>query len=672
MKETTETLKEVYIQDVYLPMGNLKINGIRLRKFQEELYYALDSYNEICLQAPTGSGKTFSIFIMLAKLALQGDTRPVVGIYPSRILVHDQGEQVRNTLEKAGFVSTKVNEHVFKFSGEINVEGIGRSGKIDLMLVELTSETKEDVMRELKNYKPTPPDRFLIVLTVPEYPYLYLSHLRNVPYFGKILEYVVKGNTYFSYEDESKIKDTFNKFSEWFNGYFFIDEYHLYSGLSRASLFTLKRMIDDYNKPSNVKPKFVFSSATPSEIKCEKIITAQTSNEGDKIRKRTALIFHLIEKDYRKGKNPQQSLVDYVSNFQFNKRTMIILDRVYYIEQLCQKIEAGLVWGLNISYGSCKKIKKITNENVIVGNNAISFGVDVKDLDLGFVHAHDAETAIQRIGRFGRHGNGEAEVHIFLEAEKDIVDNLNGYANKEISFGDFLKLIESLYERREDDKLDKIPFSMQRSEILYNAYKILKYFSKGEIYYKNGKFYEMNGEEVKPLNFRFQIRPSAEEYFNVFAFRPGGLKGKWCEDEEDKEKEDKTEEDNFFTMLRNFKYDDKRKCFRKKPSKQNPEVVIENVPPIEFMHFKVFDRISNPKIVINEMRIALSEIKGFENSYVIAIRREKMEELWGKEKANEMARLISTYENTLTACISENFDQQKLRCRKIDALLLFI
>jgi len=635
----------VNLKDVFIPEGNLKINGISLRKFQEELYYALDDYDEICLQAPTGSGKTFSIFVMLAKLAIKGYPLPIVGIYPSRVLVYDQGKSVRNILELAKFKSDG--------SGKIEVNGESR--EINVKVVELTSETKDNAMKLLEQYKPSPKN-YLILLTVPEYPYLYISHIKDVErYFGEIIEYVTRG-VINEIPPENVIKDIFTKFSWYFNGYFFIDEFHLYSGLARGSLLTLKRMIDDFNSssPQEIKPKFVFSSATPTEIQCKKVITTNTSASGMKIRKRTKLIFHV-----RKGE-PQQNLVDYVKNFSFDRRSMIIVDRAYYIAELCKDVSAGLVWGLDISYGKCNKISRVGDEKVIVGNNAISFGVDIPYLDLGFIHSHDAETAIQRIGRFGRHGDGEAEVHLFLEAKKYIVDTLSQFVNKEITFEEYIKLIESIYKKRINDKLDKINFSKVRSEIMFSAYLIIKGISNGEIYFKDKKFYKQIGnEEVKPLNLNLNLRPSSKDYYKVFAFRAGGLKAKWCDGGEDE----------LFTMIRNFKYDLYKECFTKDPLKQNPEVVMEGMPSEEFEQYNRFHRETNPRIIINRRKgvISLIKIGEIEESYVITIT--EMPE-W--DNFDEMARLVSTYESALPACLDKNFDYSELRCEKVDALLLFV
>jgi len=120
-------------------------------------------------------------------------------------------------------------------------------------------------------------------------------------------------------------------------------------------------------------------------------------------------------------------------------------------------------------------------------------------------------------------------------------------------------------------------------------------------------------------------------------------------------------------MLRNFKYDVNEQCFTKEPLKQNPEVIIEDIPG-EFEPYEKFHRIANPKIIINKGgSISLKQVSGIEDSYVITLT--KMPE-W--KKFDEMARLVATYESALPACLDKNFNYRELRCKKIDALLLFI
>lgn len=623
------------IPTVFLPLGNTEINGIKLRKFQEEILQSLNEKNKICLQAPTGSGKTFTIFALLIKAMELG--RPVVALYPSRELVKDQARSVIGTLKRMGLNLVREKGVTAIFNGEIKVNGKTiRKGEINV--VTLTSETKDDAFEILKDFLPVG-NRFLILLTVPEYPYMYLTQLGKNASFSQVIEGVIKGKLPDLRKDE--IRDIFNQFAKFFNGYYFIDEFHLYTGISKSSLSLLIKMIEDYNKENLVKPKFVFSSATPTNIECEKVIKAETSNEGDKIRKEVDLIFHFT------SGNPQEEIVKQVKNLLSpDRKTAIILDRVYYIAQLCNEIEAKVVWGLDKEYGKCKKSENIREEKLIIGNHAISFGVDIPGLDYGIIHAHDAETAIQRIGRFGRTGDGKAEIHIFLKAPGNLEKIM--VKDEKINFYEYVTLIEKLYKKRLDDRLDEIFFSKLREEVMFKTYEVLYQIS--------------NSMQVSlyPIDVDLPALSSSEDYFNLFAFRPGGIKGEWC---------GKNESDDFFTMLRNFKYDYERNCFDENfPIKQNPEVVVEEGTLRRFINkiVKVDNFVDKTGAMLimkgDKRKISLSKIKGINDAFVIPIKHN----LW--DNFTEMAKLVSTYSSALVVCEGINLTE----CKKADALLLFV
>lgn len=150
----TTITQEYHINPIYLPLGDMEINGIRLRKFQEELYLALEKNNKICLQAPTGSGKTFSIFaLFLHAMELR---RPVVGIYPSRELVKDQAKSIISTLKRMGLNVKEEKENAYTiFNGKIIAKSNGqviREEEGDIYVVILTSESK---MTHMKFYRIT-------------------------------------------------------------------------------------------------------------------------------------------------------------------------------------------------------------------------------------------------------------------------------------------------------------------------------------------------------------------------------------------------------------------------------------------------------------------------------------------------------------------------------------
>ncbi|QIW22849.1 DEAD/DEAH box helicase [Sulfolobus sp. S-194] len=640
--------KELIIPETFIPLGNLAINGKRLRKFQEDLYYALEQADEVCITAPTGSGKTFSLLILLA-YALK--TRlPVVGIYPSKALINDQFESLSNTLLDLGF--QRIDNYTYR--GKFSLKNLIEKD-IKLYLVKLTHDTKKDVMDIIENFY-AGPNKYIIILTVPEYPYIYLTNLGLIDAFSTLAELVSKRTT-ITHDDtkrlnvsESLIKRNFNLFARTLNGYYFIDEFHLYTGFARASLLTLKRMIEDYNEDTKLY-KFVFSSATPIGIECKKVVSTSPSDDGAKIRKRTRVVFHLA------SGNPQEEAVNYiVNNFKSseNRKTGIILDRIYYIAQLCDKIQdATVVWGLK-NYGKCRISQNPREEKIIIGNSAISFGIDIPNLDLGFIHAHDAETAIQRIGRFGRHGEGEAEVHLFIKSTYKVTSKIKCGNMK---YDEFLKLIREIYEKREDDGLDKIKISKERAEVAFYTYKLFKMIATGEIETQN-----LTHQNLPTL---IKLRPIADEYFYVYAFRPGGITGRWCNG---------NGQDDFFSMARNFEYDPDNQCFKDTPLKQLPEVLVQREVKDEhkFLPVEKFSKLYFPRLVINNRNnlIKLDDVKDLKNSYVLVIKHEDVN--W--KDFDEMARIVASYESAFPMCNKENrsFDPQKLRCITYDGLLVFI
>ena len=629
---------ELTVREAYIEQGSTLINGVRLRKFQEEIFDALGKYRRVLLRAPTGSGKTFTLVLGAVKSCLEASFYPVVGIYPSRALVYDQARSVRETLARMGFEQLSDT----RFRGRLTINGEDK-GECEFNVYILTSERKE-VPKEITLGQS-------IVLTVPEYPYMYIEAMKRRDIASQVLEAAIK----FDFDEalkavqerisRSSVREVWNYFSAFFNGYWFVDEFHLYSGIARGSMLALLEMYERYNAYIEGNKTVVFSSATPVAIQVDKVIEAKTADRGERIRKRTKVIFHLVSGDAQEGAVNSASPDP-------KRKTAVILDRVYYIAQLCSKVGDGaLVWGLDKSYGNCRKVETgLEKEAFIIGNQAMSFGIDL-DLDRGFIHAHDAETLIQRFGRFGRHGEGEAEVHIFLRSTSRAVDALRRYEEKEISYEEFLDLVRIIYDSRADDGLDRTFFSRARHDVLLRAFSLLYAVAEGEQVYSVARsWYPERVDQLK-------LRPSADDYFYVFAYRPGGLKGKWCDGEEDE----------LFTMVRNFQYDWESGCFRNTPLKESPalEPILwkESKVRCGFMPFEEFAREVNPTVILARQKVGvkLKEMKEFRDSYVVVLTRECVD--W--EDFGEMARLVATYENAMPIYSSGNPN-------KVIGLALFI
>lgn len=619
---------ELTIKDAYIEEGNTTVNGIKLRKFQEELFNSLGQYDRILIRAPTGSGKTFTLLLGAIKSYLEKTLYPVVGIYPSRALVYDQAKSVRETLLKMGFKE----EQNDTFKGRLTINNDDK-GEVTIKIHVLTSQVKQ-IPNEFQF--PSSPS---IVFTVPEYPYMFITGMNKQHVASQVLEAAMK----FDFDNaintlgvsRNNVRDLYNYFSVFFNGYWFIDEFHLYSGIARTSMLALVEMFEKYNSSVKGEKTIVFSSATPIPINVDKVIEAKVSTVGSKIRGKTKVVFHLV------SKNPQEELVNYVKQG-VGKKTAVILDRVYYVKEICDKVnDAAVVWGLNKTFGNCRKVDKdLDKENFIIGNQAISFGIDL-DLELGFIHAHDAETLIQRLGRFGRHG--DAEVHIFVESKYSTVQILSGLQNKEISYDDFLDLINKIYEKRVDDKLDQIFFSKIRHDVLIRAFSLIYAISQGnQVYNLVKNWYPQN---VQKLN----IRPSYDDYFYVFAYRPGGLEGKWCNGGSD----------DLFSLLRNFRYNDNNGCFEDTTLREIPGIVprkIEEFKDLDcsFITFEEFKKRFAPRLILKKQgySVQMSKMKEFQNSYVIILKENCVN--W--QDFQEMAKLVSTYENAIPVYKDDDMD----------------
>jgi CRISPR-associated endonuclease/helicase Cas3 len=639
------------VKEAYIDYGNTIVNGVRLRKFQEELFDSLGKYNRILLRAPTGSGKTFTLILGAIKSYQERNLYPVVGIYPSKALVYDQARSVQETLKRMGLKGSGGNtsfstDQSLKGTGQQDVEQITFTGKLNLngkdmgeisiKVYILTKEVKQ-IPREFQS--PSSPS---IVLTVPEYPYMFMTGMNRQSIASRILEAAMK----YSFDNaineltkreggvpRSEVRKLLDYFSVFFNGYWFVDEFHLYSGISRESMLTLVEMFEKYNSRFEGKKTIVFSSATPVPFKFDKVIDVKTSTEGSRIRGRTKVVFHLVKK------NPQQNLVNYVvSNAaqRQGRKTAVILDRVYYLADLCSKVsDAAVLWGIDKPFGNCRKVEEgLEKEDFIIGNQAMSFGIDLP-LELGFIHAHDAETFIQRFGRFGRHG--DAEVHVFLEDDDKVVRDLRALDNREITYDEFLQLVNKIYEKRVDDGLDEIFFSKVRHDVLIRAFSLLYAISNGEQVYNQVRSWYPEKLDINRVD-PSKIRPSFDDYFKVFAYRSGGLKGKWCDGNED----------DLFSMIRNFRYSENY-CFTDEILRESPGIIprkskSKNVE-CSFMHFSEFSENLRPTLVLKrqESSLLMGGMKEFQDSYVVILTRDCVN--W--KDFTKMAKLVSTYESAI-------------------------
>jgi len=313
----------VVVREVCVKRGSTELVSeksikIRLRGFQEELVrsFCNDTDRFIGLEAPTGTGKTFTLLAPFIANELCGKSyQGVVGVYPTKPLVNDQFLSLRNTLDSLGERIEVVKgadgfEVAVKYRLKLRiVQGqFERAVESTIGLVRLTKEVLdkvEECLRQggsevsrlglLDNIRRVLIDAdYLIAVAVPEYPYMMLSSMyKSVPDAYKILDLALDSD--FVFRIARRIASTGNKeeldkavldaknlvdevfsfkryererlniYSALFSEVFFLDEFHTWTMYERPTVIALV-MLHYLESLRSARPSYyrvIFSSATP-------------------------------------------------------------------------------------------------------------------------------------------------------------------------------------------------------------------------------------------------------------------------------------------------------------------------------------------------------------------------------------------------------------------------
>jgi hypothetical protein len=293
----------------------------------------------------------------------------------------------------------------------------------------------------------------------------------------------------------------------------FFDEFHLYSGLSLASFISLF-----YIYMCDIKGigKIVISSATPDykvmvkgrkknllEL-VERLAKAMgysfkliPGNIADEILSTPFEEFNKMNEDVRrryeqirretriiivpvilKGRNikgaPAFGAVQrevaglitkggWLAKYREKGRGMIIVDRIASVIEIAKEVEKETGEKPLIVCSARELFPEysgggLRESRIVVGNMAIAFGIDLKDMDLGMVVAKDSPSVIQKIGRYGRGGGSDAaEIYLPIPFYKyrELESTLREIEGKKIPIPymsgtseiDLIRLIEDLYPR---------------------------------------------------------------------------------------------------------------------------------------------------------------------------------------------------------------------------------
>ena len=342
------TVDDLCVENSHIIIENPdKGSSLILRKFQQEVVEFMKSVKRyLLLEAPTGSGKTFTILAPLISNTMYGTKyNGIVGIYPTKPLTVDQFISLRGILDKLGtriyerkgidggdvviiydinlVVKDKQGNKVYRDKKRVALIRLTRDvlDKLAEAVVKEVSEGKKKVSRitlfnmireVLLEYDVD----YIITVAVPEYPYLMMSSLyRSFPDSGKLLSLVAEGGLAYRiakkivelngnelYQEIDRIVRMLYKVVSsrvWERGLadimaalfpeiLFLDEFHtwnVYEKPTILSLILLHYMISKLSLEQR-KYKVIFSSATPQDD-IVKFIKSASIGEVIKVRAKT-------------------------------------------------------------------------------------------------------------------------------------------------------------------------------------------------------------------------------------------------------------------------------------------------------------------------------------------------------------------------------------------------
>ncbi len=449
---------------------NLCRGRLTLRRFQARVLeeYRLARRGRgprlLLLEAPTGAGKTLTLL-----LPFLDSGQGALGVYPSRELARDQMESLASLLERLGCAPFLEKPYVRGY------EVGGRS----LYLVRITSDSLEEIMRDKEYGSKTEAleavraaiergrfrDGAAIVFTVPEYPYLLLeAGYRDFEEAGGLLYMVaerlrlhgprsLRGGAGVSRGEALRFLSTYALIA---GSLVFLDEFHSYGAAGYAVAALAWAALAEAT-PYGMA---VLSSATPdaeaagyaaemarrlgAEVVHVRASPCPSGSPGCAAVRRRTLLVPVLYTPRASGAVAyvlvQREMPDTVPMLLRDaeermkktcgttwRKAMVFFDRVSLVYQAAERLhEAGYsgiacVTSMRRGYRhpACDAGDP-RSARIVVGNEAISYGIDIPEVDAAVVYARDWAQALQRIGRVGRGPHPEgcpALVYLALPAE---------------------------------------------------------------------------------------------------------------------------------------------------------------------------------------------------------------------------------------------------------------
>ena len=332
-------------------------------KFQEEAISAIQNGQDVCIVAPTASGKT-EAFLLPTLLKIQqfkGYGVQLLIIYPMKALAKDQLRKIEEFADILG-LSVKV------FDGD-------------------TSHYWR------KKIFADPPE---ILITNPDILHYHLGIGKNSGYFQDLL---------------AGLKIVI------------LDEIHSYSGTFGSNLFFILRRLERVVKR---RLQFIGASATVANAQnfSSRLLNRPVTVIECKNGRRGCLHFLMIAPFA--GMSTLDSMTNLINSIKNKGKTLVFQDSHRNVELLYQKL-GGAAKGIGIHRaGLDKKIREQMEFdfrdgviNLLLATPTLELGIDIGDLDIVVTPPIAVNRAMQRIGRAGRKGQ-EALAIILLNAEDPI------------------------------------------------------------------------------------------------------------------------------------------------------------------------------------------------------------------------------------------------------------
>ncbi len=451
--------------------------SLKLRKFQEEL---MDAKGHVVLKAPTGSGKTLTLLLL--------NKENVVGVYPSRALVNDQFDSVSSLLSLGCQLEREENN--FK---------VYDCGNKKYIIVKITSESLqeggwralEEVCKEVQRYRDLGANS--VVFTVPEYPYYTLSGEYGEFYkIGTVLKELKWENP----EDLiNKVNKVFPRSIQatkrfcaelLFTDTLFFDEFHAYSGKSFYGALALTAI---YTSLPFLETRIILSSATHTDhlelmLKLIEEYDVVEAKEGREVVRGTLQGEAILYESKWPGaaafayseeifpiivKNKIGKIKEYVKN---DDKVILIADKIATVYQTVQALKQGgisdvvCVTSLSEELGCAGNPREAS---VIVGNEAISYGIDIKELKYGIITAKTWYQLVQRVGRLGR-GREVAEATLLFP--RKIERELN---SPSMSWNEFVEWSKRIYPPKPANWFEKTGLGGHKVDYVLRMYELTTY-----------------------------------------------------------------------------------------------------------------------------------------------------------------------------------------------------